>query len=240
VHLIQNLASTYIQQENTIILLAVPMESDIDNSMASALIDDIPGAPDRTIGVLTKPDRLQSDDRVDIWRAVLQGHKFQKGHGYFVVKQPSQAELNNGITNTQARKSEAEYFKSDQWANRFGDINITDRLGTRNLQRDLSHKLAHLILEVMPSLEMQVTRKLAEVEDELAELPDPPQNALQAVTQAVVDFTQNLNAKITAIEPNDLSEAWKRISSDFRKSITGQRPTVVLGDYELTATDPGQ
>lgn len=107
VHLIKSLAQSYILQENTIILLTVPMESDIDNSMASALVDDA-GANDRTIGVLTKPDRLQSNDRVDIWKSVLQGQKFRKGHGYFVVKQPSQGELESGITHEKARMVEEE------------------------------------------------------------------------------------------------------------------------------------
>lgn len=111
VHLIKSLAQSYISQENTIILLTVPMESDIDNSMASALVDDA-GANDRTIGVLTKPDRLQSNDRVDVWKSVLQGQKFCKGHGYFVVKQPSQAELESGITHEKARMVEDELVSS--------------------------------------------------------------------------------------------------------------------------------
>jgi hypothetical protein len=108
VQLIQSLATTYISQENTIILLAVPMESDINNSMASALIGDS-GANDRTIGVLTKPDRLQSSDRVDVWKSVLKGQNFRKGHGYFVVKQPGQAELKDRITHTEARALEDKY-----------------------------------------------------------------------------------------------------------------------------------
>lgn len=115
---------------------------------------------------------------------------------------------------------------------RFGDIN-RDRLGTRALQRDLSTKLAQLILTVMPSLEAKVMQKHAEVEDELAELPEPPQNALQVVNRAVIDFTQAFRVKIEGTEPNDLSEMWKKIKNEFHDAIiTGQRPTLAVASPE--------
>ena len=205
------------------------MESDIDNSKTSALINDIPGATDRTIGVLTKPDRLQSDDRIDAWTSVLHGRNFCMGHGYFVVKQPSQADLNKGVNHLQARELEDKFFKSQSWLGRFRDVDI-GRLGTRNLQRNLSNKLAHLILEVMPHLEMQVARKLAEVDGALADLPEPPPNAMQVVTQSVNDFTQDFSAKVQATEPNALSQEWKQIKNAFHDTIvTRQRPMLKLG-----------
>ncbi|KIW04352.1 hypothetical protein, variant 1 [Verruconis gallopava] len=237
VQLISKLGEIYMSQENTIILLAVPMEIDIDNSMASALVDKV-GANHRTIGVLTKPDRLQSDDRVDVWKSVLQGQNFRKGHGYFVVKQPSQADLNDGISHGEARVSEQNFFNSVFWTARFGDIDVKDRLGTRNLQRNLSDKLAHLILEVMPKLEDQVVCKHAEVEDQLAELPEPPQNALQVVSQAVIDFTQAVRSMIDGTEPNILTESWKKIKNEFHESIiNGQRPTLLVASPEYEADD---
>ena len=211
------------------------MESDIDNSKASALVNEC-GATDRTIGVLTKPDRLQSDDRVDAWTSVLDGKEFCMGHGYFVVKQPSQTEINQGITNAQARNLEEEFFKSPRWSRRFGDVDV-ERLGTRNLQRNLSDKLAHLILEVMPHLEMQVTRKLAEVEDELADLPEPPANAMQVVTQAIMDFSQDFSSKVQATEPNVLSREWKQLKNTFHDAIESrQRPTIKLSTDQEVAT----
>jgi hypothetical protein len=95
----------------------------------------------------------------------------------------------------------------------------------------------------MPDLERQVTRKLADVEDELAELPEPPQNALQVVNQAVTSFTQDFKAKILASEPNDLSEAWKKISNEFYNTIAGQnglRPTINLVDPDFVSQNGGQ
>jgi len=51
VALVENLVLDYISQEHTLVLLAVPMESDIDNSKASGILNDA-GANDRCIGKL--------------------------------------------------------------------------------------------------------------------------------------------------------------------------------------------
>jgi hypothetical protein len=96
------------------------------------------------VGVLTKPDRLSSGERGLVWKKVLSGRAFVKGHGYFVVKQPDQAELDNGTTHAQARKQEQDYFKSIEWTGRFPGFE--DRLGTRKLQAALANKLHALIL----------------------------------------------------------------------------------------------
>jgi hypothetical protein len=94
--------------------------------------------------VLTKPDRLSNGERGHVWTKVLEGHSFVKGHGYFVVKQPNQAELNNGMTHAEARIHEHDYFESIHWTRRFPAF--SDRLGTRKLQAALADKLAALIL----------------------------------------------------------------------------------------------
>jgi hypothetical protein len=119
------------------------MESDIDNSKASAILNDL-HANDRCVGVLTKPDRLSKGERGDVWTKVLQGRAFVKGHGYFVVKQPSQAEITRGMTHAQARIQEQDYFASECWIERFPGFE--ERLGTRKLQAALADKLAALIL----------------------------------------------------------------------------------------------
>jgi hypothetical protein len=49
VALVESLVMEYISQENTLVLLAVPMESDIDNSKASGILNDLE-ANDRCIG----------------------------------------------------------------------------------------------------------------------------------------------------------------------------------------------
>jgi hypothetical protein len=118
------------------------MEADIDNSRTSAILSDL-GANSRTIGVLTKPDRLPADHDGHTWRDVLEGKAFPQGHGYFAVKQLAQQNLKNGTPHTEARVMERSYFDSPAWTARFAGFE--DQCGTLKLQGALSHKLAALI-----------------------------------------------------------------------------------------------
>jgi hypothetical protein len=134
---------SYISQENSIILLACSMETDIANSIASSIVREV-GAVSRTVGLLTKPDRLVADS-IGQWRRVLNGEHFPLGHGYYVTKQPSQAELVQASTHETARALENDFFqKSHTWKSEFADF--ANRFGTYCLQHSLSDKLAVLIL----------------------------------------------------------------------------------------------
>lgn len=218
--------------------MAVPFESDIDNSKASGLLSE-ENANDRTIGVLTKPDRLQSDDRVDGWLEVLRGEAFAKGHGYFVVKQPSQQDLKSGVTHTEARAQEAEFFKSEGWTSRFAGFE--ERLGTERLQEVLSEKLASLILETLPTIAERVGNRLTEINEELKTLPDPPANALHVVNKALGDFTHQLRIKIDGDKPNELTRSWKQARKTFVDDIViSQRPTLLVNEslYNPSASTP--
>lgn len=227
VKLIETLNLEYIKQENTIVLLTVPMESDIDNSKASALLRQS-DASYRTVGVLTKPDRLQSDDRADGWKAVLQDKAFRMGHGYFVVKQLSQTELAKKLGHVDARLAEQQFFISNQWTGRFGH-DFADQLGTANLQLALSRKLAQLIFTIMPSLEQKVYDKLADVNDELAGLPIPPPNALETVRNSITKFEGGVRDMMIARGPNNLSDSWRVIKNSFNDAVfKTQRPRLML------------
>jgi hypothetical protein len=227
----------YVGQENTLILLAVPFESDIDNSKASAILSE-ENANDRTIGVLTKPDRLQSDDRVDNWIEVLRGEAFAKGHGYFVVKQPSQQDLKKGMSHADARTQEEAFFQSEFWTSRFQGFK--DRLGTSNLQQVLSQKLAFLILQCLPTITEKVHHRLAEINEELKTLPDPPANALHCVNKVLADFGHRLRTKIDGDHnPNELMKIWKNARKSFLQDITiNQRPLLLVQESLYNSTKP--
>lgn len=229
----------YVGQPNTLVLLAVPFESDIDNSKASGLLSE-EYANDRTIGVLTKPDRLQNDDRVEGWIEVLRGEAFVKGHGYYVVKQPSQQDLKSGITHAQARTQETLFFASEGWTSRFSGFE--DRLGTAKLQEVLSEKLESLIIKTLPTIAERVNHRLDEINQELKHLPDPPANALHVVNKALGDFTHQLRIKIDGDKPNELTKSWKHARKIFVDDIkTSQRPILLVSEsfYSEKSSQPG-
>lgn len=64
--------------------------------------------------------------------------------GWFVVKQPDELQLRNGITWAQARENEEQYFIETNYWNDLS-FHWHDHLGTMNLVRKLSNTLSELI-----------------------------------------------------------------------------------------------
>ena len=139
VDLIKNLVKQYIQAEDSINLLALPMTDDPANSSASKLIREIK-AESRTIGCLTKPDRLQEVESLEQWEGILKGERFHLGFGYFVIKNNPDPTIDHAT----ARAEEATYFDTIMpWTTTF--IKYADRYGTFKLQTQLSELLTRQI-----------------------------------------------------------------------------------------------
>ena len=134
VDLVKNLVQQYIQADNSINLLALPMTDDPANSSASKLIRD-EKAEARTVGVLTKPDRVQKAESLDQWIQILAGQRFGLGHGYHIVKNNPDITVNHAI----ARAQECEFFAMDPWSTTLKQYE--SRFGTSQLQTFLSQQL---------------------------------------------------------------------------------------------------
>lgn len=133
--LVANLVKMYIQTDNCLNLLALPMTDDAANSTASKLVQEFK-AQDRTIGVLTKPDRVQNGESLDQWVDILNGKKFKLGHGYFVVKNNPDPRVSHAV----ARKEEDQFFQENEpWARTLNSLH--ERFGTLKLQGVLSKRL---------------------------------------------------------------------------------------------------
>ena len=163
VKLVANLAKSYIKTENCINLLAMPMTDDAANSTASKLVQEL-NAQSRTIGVLTKPDRVQSGESLAQWIDILNGKKFKLGHGYFVVKNNPDPRVSHLV----ARQEEDRFFKDNEpWTEILSSHQ--DRFGTLNLQQALSKRLTAEIrtryLSVPPTSSFLLQR--------LTERPEP-------------------------------------------------------------------
>ncbi|KAF4312831.1 hypothetical protein GTA08_BOTSDO12006 [Botryosphaeria dothidea] len=228
IKLVKQLVKRYVAKENALVLLACSMENDIQNSSAAGLLRKY-GAIDRCLGILTKPDRLPRGDPVDRWEGILRGEAFRLGHGYHVVRNPSQADLDSGMDHAGARKMEAEWFRGMKpWCDRFLEFN--DRFGTEKLQDKLSQMLAIQILQSLPKIHERVQDQLARIDAELAHLPEPPTtDALRIVLDAINDFTTKVSKQMEGTFPdNQFRRLWKSLRYTFREGITNQRPTMLV------------
>ena len=110
------------------------MTDDPANSTAFDLVRKVK-AEARTVGVLTKPDRVQQSESFQQWIDVLSGRKFRLGFGYHVIKNNPNTEVEHAI----ARQEERDFFQQSPWATELS--HYAARFGTLQLQTALSRQL---------------------------------------------------------------------------------------------------
>lgn len=229
---VSDLVTEYVKDPETLILLCCSLETDIANSTAGGIARKLK-ATDRCIGVLTKPDRLPPGSRHDKLMEVFEQKRFALGHGYFVVKNPGQDEINQGFTHQEARAREREFFDKDLlWSKIFKSY--ANRFGTVNLQRFLSQKLAEHIIKKLPTIEQEIDRRLHKVENDLQEIPEPPtHNATRLISDVILDFSQEVRQEIEAQWPcKTWRNNWKALQKSFFGKLESMRPTLVTRGRE--------
>jgi hypothetical protein len=230
VNLVENFVADHIKQGNSLILLARSMESDFANSSGAALIDQHEALA-RTVGCLTKPDRWPLGSKTQLIKNVLHGDAFAVGHGYFVTKQPNQVELNDNISADEARRSEDIFFGQDPWSTELHDFQ--GRFGTFKLRDALSVKLTKQILVTLPEITRTVDARIAEVETELMGYPDPPENALGKVLEALTTFRITLEKHAQGVHPyNEMHNSLKELANTFHANLEKLRPGLIVATPE--------
>jgi GTPase SAR1 family protein len=136
----------YIQHKKSLIICAIALQTDPENSTTRGLIWQAK-AEDRTIGVLTMPDRVINTDD-SCYTALFRGDRYKLKHGYFVTKQPaSDSAIKPGPQyHFLARQDELKFFNENRhWVKGGGWFPFRDRCGTKVIQKYLSQNFVELI-----------------------------------------------------------------------------------------------
>lgn len=239
VQLVENLVRRYVTENNCIVLLALTMTDDPTNSSAARIVRDIKGAKARTLGVLTKPDRLSSYESFEQWGEILEGKKFNLGHGYFVVRNNPDPD----VEHAQARQEEEKFFGEPFWSGNLATFQ--HRFGTRHLQSALSTVLMEQIQKCLPSIISQINARAEDVDGQLKELPGPP---IENVQRVLIEKITTLGLKLDAMfeggtgrgsSANTLQIDWNRIVTDFQKALAKTRPTLrMISDSDIIFLAP--
>ncbi|KAK4549320.1 hypothetical protein LTR36_006317 [Oleoguttula mirabilis] len=216
VDFIRQLIQLYVTDEKALILFASSIEKEIDMDLAFRYIKDA-DAVDRCMGVLTKPDLLtgllhNNPKREGDVLQLLQGDDVacELGHGWYVTKQLSPAELSEPIrvTHAEARRREQAFFER-QWPAKFSAF--ASHFGTQNLQAAISQWLTTHTVRELPEIMRCVESKLGDVLGRLAEFPDPPQWPTVTVSQEIQKIVSAVSRQVEGTG----------LDMDFRNDIRG-------------------
>ena len=168
----------------------------------------------RTLGVLTKPDRVETGTFQN-WKPIIEGSQQKLGHGYFVVKNPEPTRVGR-LTRAQARAEELAFFEKEPWASL--DDAARARLGTGCLAGKLSKLLEKIVTARMPTIIAEVKALDLKLKSELQKLPrEVPDSQLllhfnSFLTRFEKDFVHKL---LRAEEEGSLAEDLYTISLNF-------------------------
>lgn len=136
VKLIKSLVTFYLKDDMCLVLLACGADQDVETSTTFKFIKDC-NATQRCAVVLTKADLLPSGKGPYI-QQILEGKKFALGKDWYITKQLSQAQIDEGVSHAAARDLEANFFRHGPWA----DLNnLQQRCGIPKLQEAVSRSL---------------------------------------------------------------------------------------------------
>ncbi|KAF6240067.1 hypothetical protein HO173_001677 [Letharia columbiana] len=222
--LVQNLVKDYVKAEDCINVLAIPMTHDPANSRASRLIRELK-AQGRTIGCLTKPDRMQVGESLDQWLGILNGETFRLGFGYHVIKNNPDTRVDHAT----ARLEEQAFFDEEEpWTTTLSAY--SHRFGTLQLVSALSERLTAQIRASLPRIADQVQRKAELIDAKLQELPEPIDGNLPAIVMGELNrFEREIEKHIDGgSHVNSFQKEWNRLARKFRKDLADTRPVLVL------------
>ncbi|QIX01543.1 hypothetical protein AMS68_007060 [Peltaster fructicola] len=246
VRFVEELVKHFIRQDQTLIMLACASDVDIENSTTFRFIRDCK-AVNRCLGVMTKPDLLQPS-RMATVRRMLRGEIFGLGRGWFVTKQPDQAQLDAGVTQQDARVLEEQFFKTGPWGSQ-GFNNFAPQYGIRNLQQVVSDRLRDHILENLDDMIDRVQHRLKAVESELSHFREKDAHPMMTIVNVLESISNDVEKQITgrstAFRPEyrivlqKFRDALIAITPDFDASSPEHNAPICIDsddEYEVNAS----
>lgn len=225
---VKALANNYISNKTSIVLLTITCETDFENQGAWQIgkAHDPNGV--RTIGVLTKPDRIEEGNQGS-WFSLLRNEKVPLEHEWFCVKLPGPEELRNRISGADARLKEDQFFTQLPWSTM---EDVRPRLSVKSLTERLSDVLSDVIAQELPRVQAEIDQNIKETEKELQGLPkDFTHDPINKLVGMLGEFQRHLDSEIKGTtSPQGLIQKINRHLADFRTQLRGTAPRFVPFD----------
>ncbi|KAJ3936011.1 MAG: P-loop containing nucleoside triphosphate hydrolase protein [Lentinula lateritia] len=223
--LVEGLVESYIKKPSCIILLTVSCETDPQNQGALQLAREYDPEGLRTVGVLTKPDRISAGDEEDWVRFVKNEGDYKLLNNWFCVRQPNSSELKSGVTWQEARDKENQFFTATA-AWRDLDPIYQRYLRTRNLVERLSGILSDLISKRLPEIREELHQLMHNTRKDLAQLPkEPSQDPMSDISAMIYSFSSRLSRVLEGTpEAEALLQCIRPAQNAFKREIRKTAP----------------
>lgn len=227
IDLVKGLVTSYIEKPSCVILLTVTCETDFENQGAHHLTKQYDPEGKRTVGVLTKPDRIPAGEE-SAWLKFIRNEQEPLVNHWYCVKQPGSQTLKNGISWAEARKQENDFFALTQpWSTVEPQYQAFMR--TSNLTERLSTILSELIAKRLPEIHKELSNILRKTQEEMRKLPKAPSNdPVSEVWNVVGRFSSQLSRRLEGTPDADgILQTMRPHQQAFKRAIRATAPHFV-------------
>lgn len=204
---VHDMVTTYLRSSRTIILAVLQAGNDMANQTIIKLAREYDPDGERTVGIITKPDLINDGAEGKLALVAKNQGVIKLKMGFFLLKNPTPSEINNGITMEARASSELRWFSSPVWESQGLDPN---RVGAGKLREFLQDLLDAHIERELPKLAQEIRQKLNVNEVELKALGDQR----PAVAQ-IRAFLTNLSMNFYELTQAALDGAYHSTDAEF-------------------------
>ncbi|KAJ6598572.1 P-loop containing nucleoside triphosphate hydrolase protein [Mycena sp. CBHHK59/15] len=233
--MVERLVTSYISKPSCVILLTVACETDFENQGAHHLAKGQDPEGKRTIGVLTKPDRIPRGDEGS-WLTLIRNEQEVLENNWYCVKQPSSQDLKLGITWEEARTRENDFFSlTPPWSEL--DPMYQKYLRTSNLVERLSSILSDLISKRLPQIQIELENSIEKTRTSLHQLPKPPSSdPISEIASLLHVFVGDLDKLLEGLpHQGGLLQSIRPAQERFRRDIRLTAPDFRPFEHRVTS-----
>ena len=163
--LVQELVVSYMRQRRSIILAVVTADNPFANQPVTKFARDIDPHGKRTLGLITKPDKIDKGSEAERYYVELaQNRNVKLSLGWHVLRNRGHTTKEDTIEERDER--EAAFFEHSVW----GESLDPSQLGVHALKERLADVLWHQIKEGLPGVKSDVQTGIKDCESKLRQL----------------------------------------------------------------------
>eukprot|EP00468_Gymnochlora_sp_CCMP2014_P004060 CAMPEP_0167765702 /NCGR_PEP_ID=MMETSP0110_2-20121227/14865_1 /TAXON_ID=629695 /ORGANISM="Gymnochlora sp., Strain CCMP2014" /LENGTH=749 /DNA_ID=CAMNT_0007653507 /DNA_START=188 /DNA_END=2437 /DNA_ORIENTATION=- len=233
---IKEMVHSFIKKPNTIILAVMEATKDLSTSQALSMAETVDKKGTRTIGVLTKCDRVEDINQKDVV-SILENKTKWLSMGYFAVKNRSGSQQNLSIA--KGLIEERTFF------NGVSDYrSVRSRCGNENLRRCISSQLMKIIQREFPRIKNIMREKMERCRTDLENLgPEPASDKAEIMmrfSDCLLHTQDSMKATLTtafhiSCDTGDEMTIWSHqlnVRKEFKTIIHKSRHVFPAHEYE--------
>jgi len=171
---IRDLAIHYMKNPRSIILAVISAANDLNLQMVSTMARTIDPKGTRTLGVITKPDRIDSPESEDGFIKLAKNEIVRFDLGWHVLRNRSNDREERNCSSVERDLNEKRFFETSNWSTL-----EKSNLGIDALKTKMSKLLLHRFAEVIPHVVSQIEQRLDICKKNLADLGEGYGDVLQ-------------------------------------------------------------